>query len=114
MEDLLIRLVISSVSIFLVGKFTHLFEIRDFPSAFFVAIGFGVVNVILGKILHFVFFPIHFITIGISYFLLNGFLLNIAGSFVNGFQKKGCLSSSLAAILITIFTLVLNNLILPI
>lgn len=108
MPNLLIKFLLLAVSIYLVGKATRLFEVKDFFTAFLAAILLAVINTIVRPFLIFITFPLTLITLGFFLLFINGFCLIIVSKLVPSFKIKGCFASALAALLISILNVMLE------
>jgi len=110
MEGFVINTLIMALSILIIGKLTKLYELKNFFSALWVAMIMAVLNFFLAPILHILALPITIITLGVAALFVNGLILIIAGSFVSSFRTKGCLSSTLGWILISLLSIILRRL----
>ena len=106
----LIKLLLMSVSIYLVGRITHLFTVDDFTTAFVVAILLAVVNVLIKPILVLITIPITIITLGIFLIFINGFMLIIVSKIIPEFKINGCFTAAIASVLISFVNSVLEKL----
>jgi putative membrane protein len=76
-----------------------------------VAIIFALVNVILGPILHLVALPLTMLTLGLFALVVNAALVGITAGLSNALSVDGFWPAVLAAILISVFSALLNLLI---
>ena len=111
MNEFIIKILILSFSIYLVGKATKLFYVEDFFTAILSALILAVVNAIVRPVLIILTFPITILTLGLFLLLINGFSLIIVSKFVPKFKIEGCLNSALAALCISIVNMLLEWLI---
>jgi putative membrane protein len=98
----LIQFCIVAVAIILVSYLIPGIKVKNFGTAFIAAIVFGIVNALLRRLLLFLAFPINFLTFGLFTFVINGLLLKLTSTLVDGFKVKGWLDAILGALLIGI------------
>ncbi len=89
MQDFLIRILVLSVSIYIVGKFTRLYQIGDFWSAIVGAFFLAIINSSVRWIIVILTFPVTILTLGLFLFFINGFTLMISAGVLNVLQKTG-------------------------
>ena len=104
----IINLLILSVSVFVVTQILPSVRIKGFSTAVVVALIYGVLKVLLTKILVLVSFPLMVITLGLFYLVINAFLLWIADKLIEGFEIKGFVNTLIAAFLISVIDAVLH------
>ena len=104
----LINLLILSVSVFVVTQILPSVRIKGFSTAVVVALIYGVLKVLLTKILVLISFPLMIITLGLFYLVINAFLLWITDKLIDGFEIKGLLNTLIAALLISVIDAVLH------
>ncbi|OQX70945.1 MAG: hypothetical protein B6D62_03145 [Candidatus Cloacimonas sp. 4484_275] len=100
----LIKILITALSIYLVGKLTSLYYVEDFVTAIVAALVLAVINFFVKPFLIFITFPLTIITLGIFLFFVNGFILLLVSKFVPKFRLEGCLNATIASVLISIFS----------
>jgi putative membrane protein len=105
MLRLLLHWVLSAVSFTLLSKFLPGFHVATFGTAMMVAAVYGILHVLLYKILVIIAFIPVFLTLGLFTFVIDAFLLFLADKLVDGFDIDSFVITLLAAILLTI----LNN-----
>jgi putative membrane protein len=105
MLRLLLHWVLSAVSFTLLSKFLPGFHVASFGTAMMVAAVYGILHVLLYKILVIIAFIPVFLTLGLFTFVIDAFLLFLADQFVDGFNIDNFGITLLAAVLLTI----LNN-----
>jgi putative membrane protein len=74
---------------------------------------FGVFNLIVRPIALILSLPAIVLTLGLFYFVLNGFLLWLAGQFVPGYAVSGLMAGILGAIVLSITSWAFGALFLP-
>ena len=84
--DILIRILVNAVLLFLVGRLVSGVEVRDGKAAIFGAVAFGLANASVGKLLAVLTLPITFLTLGLFLLVINALMLMLAAAFVDGFE----------------------------
>ena len=102
MTDILIRIVLNAVLLFLVGRLVDGVEVRDGKSAVFGAIAFGLANASVGKLLALLTLPITFLTLGLFLLVINAMMLMLAAKFVDGFEVEGFKSALWGAVALSV------------
>jgi putative membrane protein len=87
--DILIRILLNAVLLFMVGQLVSGVEVRDGKAAVFGAIAFGLANASVGKLIALLTLPITFLTLGLFLLVINALMLMIAAAFVDGFEVEG-------------------------
>ncbi len=111
--DYIIRLVIYSLAILIVSRFTKLIEIKNFGTALLFAFVLGIVNVLIRPIFLFISLPLIALTFGIFLIFINGLMIIIAAAFFKNVQTKGCLSSAIASVLISLVVFLFDMILFP-
>jgi len=111
--DYIIRLVIYSLAILIVSRFTKLIEIKNFGTALLFAFVLGIVNVLIRPIFLFISLPLIALTFGIFLIFINGLMIIIAAAFFKNVQTKGCLSSAIASVLISLVVFLFEMILFP-
>jgi len=106
----LIHWILSGVALLVVANILPGIQVDSFGSAMIAALVIGLVSATVGIVLKIVLLPFIFLTLGIVYFLINGFMLKLASEIVPGFRVYGCLPAVLGSILLTLVDFVLNRL----
>jgi len=112
MELLLLKIIILAASIYLVGKLTKLFLIDDFITALISAVLLALVNALVKPLLIILTLPITIVTLGIFLLFVNGICLQIVSALLPRFRTTGCLTSAIAALLISLVNVLLEWLLL--
>ena len=86
--DILIRILVNAVLLFLVGRLVSGVEVRDGKAAIFGAVAFGLANASVGKLLAVLTLPITFLTLGLFLLVINALMLMLAAAFVDGFEVE--------------------------
>jgi putative membrane protein len=102
MLHLLLHWVLSAVSLTVLAKVLPGFRVDNFGTALVVAAVYGVLHVLLFKILAFVAFIPRLLTFGLFDFVINAFLLFLTDKLVDGFKIDNFLITLVAAVLLAI------------
>ena len=97
-----------SISVFVVTQILPSVRIKGFSTSVVVALVYGVLKVLLTKILVVLSLPLMFVTFGLFYFVINAFLLWITDKLIDGFEIKGLLNTLVAAFLISVIDTLLH------
>jgi putative membrane protein len=106
----LIHWILSGVALIVVANILPGIQVNGFGSAMIAALVIGLVSATVGIVLKIVLLPFIFLTLGVLYFLINGFMLKLASEIVPGFRVHGCLPAVLGSILLTLVDFLLNRL----
>jgi len=109
--NILIRWFVNALSLYIVSKIVTGITVKDFPTALVASIVIGLINALIKPILLLLTLPINILTLGLFTFILNGFLLYIAGHVIPGFSIDGLWSAVIGSILLSIVSTVLFSLI---
>jgi putative membrane protein len=105
MLRLILQWLLSAVSLTLLAKFLPGFRIQGFGTAIVVAAVYGLLHVLLYRILAIIAFLPMFLTFGLFGFVISAFLLFLTDKLVENFKIDSLLTTLIAAVLLTI----LNN-----
>jgi putative membrane protein len=108
--QLLLRFVLSAVSVLVVAAVLPGFKVKKFGDAFIFAILVAVFNVVAWQVLAILSIPFAVLTAGIGYFIVNGLVFLAAQKFVKGVEVSGCLVAAIAAILVGFVNTAINGL----
>jgi putative membrane protein len=108
---LLLRWLISAVSLLVVAKFVSGFHLRGFVAALLAAVVVGFVNATLGAVLKFLTFPLTVLTLGLFLIVVNAILLKVAAAVTPGFEISSWSAALIGALLLSIVSTFLNWLI---
>jgi len=73
----------------------------------------GIVNVLIRPIFLFISLPLIALTFGIFLIFINGLMIIIAAAFFKNVQTKGCLSSAIASVLISLVVFLFDMILFP-
>lgn len=102
------HLLVLTVTIFIVAQVIPNIRIKNFGTAFIVALVYSVINLLVGWLLVIIAFPLMIITFGLFKFVINAFLLWITDLLIDDFEIKGFGTTLLAAFLITVIDSILK------
>ena len=104
--NLLTRIIISTISIMVVGYILPGVVVSSVYTAFVVAIVLALLNSIVKPILIILTLPVTIITLGLFLLVINGIIVLIAHHFINGFS----VSSLFTAIVFSLLVSLINGL----
>ncbi|RBA29586.1 phage holin family protein [Flavobacterium tibetense] len=107
--NLLIRLLITTILVFVISYFLPGITVVDLTTALIVAAVLGVLNVFLKPILIFLTIPATIITLGLFLLVINAVIVLIADHFVSGFLVSGFWSALFFSILLSFGQSVMNK-----
>ena len=108
MRGLLIRWVINALALLLISRVIKGIEVDSIFAAFVAAAVLGVINAILRPILVFITLPITILTLGLFVLVINGLMLYIAGSVVEGFHVVGFWPAVFGALFLSVISWIAN------
>jgi putative membrane protein len=73
------------------------------PYLLLVGLVIGLLNLLVKPIVSFFSFPLIVVTLGLFYFVINGFMLWLAARLLDGLQVDGCLPAILGGAVIAVF-----------
>jgi len=106
----LIHWLLSGVALLIVARIVPGIQVDGFVAALIAALVVGFVGATVGLVLKVILLPFIILTLGLVYFLINGFTLKLASVIVPGFRVNGCLPAVLGSILLTIVDYILTRL----
>ena len=89
MSTLVVKWLISALAVFFVGSTLPGIHVPDYMTALWVALGLGVVNLLVRPILVLVTLPINILTLGLFTFVVNGLMFWLVSVFVSAFRVDG-------------------------
>ena len=103
---------VGALALWIVAKIIPGVEVGGFGSALIAAAMIAIVNAVIGPVLRFISFPITFLTLGLFLLVVNAILLKLAAILTPGFRVRGFIPALVGALLLTIISTVLRNLLL--
>ncbi len=96
----IIELLVTAFCMYFGAHFIPGIHVNSFGSAFIAAILFALINATLGLILRILTFPLNFLTLGLTSFIIGVLMIYLAGRLLNGFRVDNFTSALfLAAVL---------------
>jgi putative membrane protein len=107
--NLLIKLLISTVLVFVLAHFLPGIAVHNFTTALIVAVVLAILNTFLKPILVFLTIPVTLITLGLFLLVINAVIILIGDKLVDGFAVPGFWYALLFSLLLSIGQSILNN-----
>ncbi|HWZ43350.1 MAG TPA: phage holin family protein [Candidatus Saccharimonadales bacterium] len=108
---LLLRWLISAISLLVVAHVVQGFHLRGFIAALLAAVVVGFVNATLGVVLKFLTFPLTVFTLGLFLIVVNAVVLKMAAAVTPGFEISSWWAALIGALLLSMVSMFLNWLI---
>ena len=108
MIGLLVRWLVSALALAVVASIVPGIHAAGFGPTMIAALVLGILNAIVRPILILLTLPINLLTLGLFTFVINGILLLMTGSLVDGFAVDGLGSAIIGALLLSIVSALLN------
>ena len=108
---LLIRWLVSAVSLLIVAHFVSGFVVHSFLAALIAAVVVGFINATLGMLVKIVTFPLSLVTFGLFLIVVNAMMLKVAAAVTPGFEVRNWTAAFLGAILLSLVSWFLHLLI---
>jgi putative membrane protein len=108
---LLIRFIISAVSLGLAARLIPGIYVRDWTTLFMAAFLLGIVNAVVKPILVLLTFPITLLTLGLFMLVLNAAMLGLVAWLLPGFSVAGLVPAVLGWLVMAVAGAILNALI---
>lgn len=105
---LIIKWLIMTASVMIAAYVIPGVTVRSFFSALWVALFLGIINMLLKPLLILITLPINILTLGLFTFVINGIIILLASSIVNGFQVSGFWIAVLFSIVLSIINYLMN------
>ena len=107
--NLLIKLLISTIVVFVLSYFLPGVHVIDLTGALLVAVVLGLLNTFLKPILVLLTIPVTFFTLGLFLLVINAIIILICDYFIDEFEVVGFLNALLFSILLSIIQSILNK-----
>ena len=111
MSGILIRWLISTISIIVTAYLVDGITISGFFSAFFAAAILGILNAFFRPILFILTLPINILSLGLFTFVINALLLMMVSGVISGFAVDGFFDALFGSLLISLVSWLLTSLI---
>ena len=89
MVRLLVQWLLSAVALLVVSNLVSGFEVEGLGPALVAALVIGLLNATVGFFLKILTFPISILTLGLFLLVINGLMILLASSIVQGFHVRG-------------------------
>ena len=109
MISIILRLLVLTAGVFLASYLIPGVNVDGYVAAFKAALLLGVLNAIIKPVLIILTLPITLLTLGLFTFIINGLLLWFVGYAISGFEVAGFFPALLGAIVISLFSILLNR-----
>jgi putative membrane protein len=107
---MVLRLLVTAVAFAVTAWLLPPFDIEGgVPGTLWVAVIFGVVNAVIGPILHLVALPFTILTLGLFALVVNGVVLAIVAGLTDHLQTGGFGWAVLGALIVTVVSAALNH-----
>lgn len=107
--NLLIKLLISTIIVFVLSYFLPGVHVTNLTGALMVAVVLGLLNTFLKPILILLTIPVTFFTLGLFLLVINAIIILICDYFIAEFYVNGFISALLFSILLSIIQSILNK-----
>ncbi|WNC67556.1 phage holin family protein [Thalassotalea nanhaiensis] len=102
------KLLLLSISIFLVSRLMEGIRLKSFVTAVVVAVVYSVADLLLWWLMVFFSMPLIILTFGLFVFVLNAILLWITDQIIDDFEIKDLSTTFIASLIISAINLILN------
>jgi putative membrane protein len=102
MLSLVLNLFLCTFALVLTGGFLPGFEIRDVLAVFISVLVVGFMNFLIRPILLMLRVPLNFLTVGITTFVMNALLLNVATGLIDGFDIRSWEAAIVCALILSV------------
>jgi putative membrane protein len=109
--NLLVRWLVSAVSLLIVAHFVSGFVVHNFLTALVAAVIIGFINATLGLVVKVLTFPLSLVTFGLFLIVVNAMMLKVAAWLTPGFEVRSWTAAFLGAILLSLVSWFLHWLI---
>lgn len=107
---ILIKLALNILALMIVAYLVPGFYFVDFQATVVASVLIGVTNTFIKPILQIIFIPLSIITLGVTAFLINVFLLWVVSFVVPGFEIENFLTAVIASIVLSLVSMFLHKL----
>ncbi|MFH0951205.1 MAG: phage holin family protein [bacterium] len=104
----LLKWLISSLAIMLIGWLIPGVVIASFWTALWLVVLLGLINITLKPLLIVLTLPINVLTLGLFTFIINAVLIMFASSIVKGFSVSGFLTALLFSLILSLFNYIIS------
>jgi putative membrane protein len=111
MKGLVYRWVINALALFFTALIVPGMAIQGFGAALVAALVMGIVNAFVRPLIFLLSLPLTIITLGLFTLVINGFMLSIVAYSVGGFYIRNFWTAFFGAIILSIFSSIINSMI---
>lgn len=97
---MLLRLLVNALTLLAITRVVDGFAVDSFYFAIIAAIVIGLMNAVLRPLLLLLTLPITVLTLGLFSFIINGFIIWFASTFLDGFTVSGFIPALFAALIL--------------
>lgn len=105
MLDIILKLLLNSAGIFIIGYLLKGVEVKSFLTALWVAILLAVVNTFVKPIVLFLTLPLTILTLGLFILVVNALMLMLVDAFTDGMKIKNFWWALLFSLLLSLLNL---------
>jgi putative membrane protein len=109
MIHLLLKWLVSAVSLLIVAYVVPGFHVRSFGAAMIAALVIGLVNGTLGAVLRLVTWPLRILTLGLLTWVISAAMILLSSKLVDGFQVDGFFAALIGSLLLAIVSAILGS-----
>lgn len=109
--SILIKLFISSLAVFGASYLLPGVHVKNYTTAFIVAIVLGLLNTFLKPVLIVLTIPLTILTLGLFLLVINAIIIKLCAKLVDGFQVDGWLWAIIFSLVVSVFTYILESVI---
>lgn len=110
---MIVQILIIALAVMLTAAILPGIEIKNYWSAIVVAIVLALLNYFVSPVMVFLSIPITILTFGLFLFVINAFIIMLAGYLVDGFKVLGFWWALLFSIVLSIISYLLEMILLP-
>jgi putative membrane protein len=108
--NLIVKIIISSLAVFLTAYLLPSVHIEDYVTAIFVAIVLALLNGFLKPMLILFTIPVTLLTLGLFLLVINASIILLADYFVDGFSVGGFWSALFFSLVLSVITSMMESL----
>lgn len=110
MIELLITWICYTLALLFIARVIPGVSIDGFVTALWSAVAIGLINIFIRPILIILTLPINLLTLGLFTFVINALMFLLVAKIMPGFEVSGFLSALMGSTMLTILSIVINNL----
>lgn len=106
--SVILNLIFSALAVLIAAKLIPGVEVESFKVAILIAIVLAFINTFIKPIVKVLAFPINFMSLGLFSLLINGFLIMLADSLVDGFVVPNLIAALIFGFVLGVITSIFN------